>query len=72
MNGALTNVVRLDHLSSTGGGLAIGGNESLSTLRGLDNLTIIGSDLQIGLELTGGFNFQGNPLLTSLTRIGRT
>ena len=54
-NPSLTNITGLDNLSSVGG-LAIMSNETLNSLSGLENISIINGNLIIG----------GNPALTDL------
>ena len=57
MGADITNLNVLNVLTSVGGYLTIGENDSLTSLTGLEGLTSIG----------GGLIFQSNPALTSLT-----
>jgi hypothetical protein len=61
-NSDITNLNGLSGLTSTGGGIYLRGNDSLTSLAGLINLIYIGGTLEIGDFVSGG-----NESLTSLT-----
>ncbi len=64
-NHALIDLNGLNNVQSVTGYVIIGGNNALSSLEGLEALTVIGGNLQIGYA--GYYGWINNPLLYDLT-----